>query len=206
MSLLTEALQEIDSWIQTSASSHASQIRSDGVRPGLDRDLIEVYSEEIDFRFSEEVYELYQWHDGIPKIGDYANPVCFIRLERTGTYLVREHIPHPPYLPLFIGDKAYWIIPEASIHQKESPIFLLDGYIAEKFSKPADGALSTKVYTPSITSLMQAMAECTITYGEISVRWMDGSHQDLYLPSGRSILSPIYEKYGVVGSYSGIWH
>jgi hypothetical protein len=206
MSLLTDALQEIDIWIQTSASSHASQIRRDGIRSGLDRDLIQVYSEEIDFHFSEEVYELYAWHDGVIQIGDYANPVFFNRLEQMGKYLVREQIPYSPYLPLFTGDKAYWVIPEASRNQKKSPIFLLDGYITPNSLKPEDGELSTNIYAPSITSLMQAIAECARTYDGISAQCMDGSNQDLYLSYKRSILSPIYDKYGVVGSSSGIWH
>jgi cell wall assembly regulator SMI1 len=74
MSLLTQALQDIDYWIENSKSWHAEWIRSFGVRPGLEREMIELYSEEYDFRFSEEIYELYQWHDGDIRVGDNANP------------------------------------------------------------------------------------------------------------------------------------
>jgi hypothetical protein len=216
MSLLTEALQEIDSWMQTSRSTHAEWIRSYGIRPGLDRDLIELYSEEIDFRFSDEVYELYQWHDGIIKVGDYANPIFFLNLEQTDVWLVRPCSPHPAYLPLFKGHNAYWMIYEASDNQKESSIFMFDGCIecsdhsarslpGHSPGKPGHEEFCPNTYAPSITSLMQAMAECARTYDGISAELIDGSLQDLYISHNRSILSPIYEKYGVVGDSSGIW-
>ncbi|MEM9217237.1 MAG: hypothetical protein AAGD25_23200 [Cyanobacteria bacterium P01_F01_bin.150] len=67
MSLLTQALEKIDYWISHSQSWHANHIRSSPVYrnlPGLEREMIELYSEEFQFRFSEEIYELYQWHDG----------------------------------------------------------------------------------------------------------------------------------------------
>jgi hypothetical protein len=60
MSLLTQALQDIDHWIENSKSWHADWIRSFGVYPGLEQDMIELYSEEYNFRFSEEIYELYE--------------------------------------------------------------------------------------------------------------------------------------------------
>lgn len=80
---LTQALKEIDHWIETSSSYHAGRIRNDfNVRPGLEREMIELYSAEFDFHLSEEVYELYQWHDGHFGVGDYANHVFFGTLDQ----------------------------------------------------------------------------------------------------------------------------
>lgn len=209
MSLLTQALQDIDYWIENSRSWHANWIRSGRLRPGLEREMIELYSEEYNFRFSEEVYELYQWHDGDIRVGDYANPVMFAALDQAVRDIVTEHFPYLPYMPLFVGDEIYYVIPEASDDEKVSPIFCFDGYISAMESR-AQGCFRHKVYAPSITCLMQAIAECAKTYDGISAQHMEVDHSwsDIYPDrpkSWRSILSPIYDKYGVVGDSSGIW-
>jgi hypothetical protein len=207
MSLLTQALQDIDYWIENSESWHADWIRSFGVRPGLEREMIELYSEEYNFRFSEEVYELYQWHDGFIRVGDNANPIFFETLDYAVKDIVTGHFPNLPYMPLFRGDECYYVTPEATEGQKTSPVFGFDGYISRRESRPR-GDFYHDCYAPSITCLMQAMAECAKTYDGISAEHMRGSRSDIY-PGGpgpwRSILSPIYDKYGVVGSSSGMW-
>jgi hypothetical protein len=147
MSPLTQALQEIDHWIETSKSWHADWIRKFGVRPGLEREMIELYSEEFDFQFSEEVCELYQWHDGFIRLGDYANPVFFESLDTAGANIVRNHIPNRPYMPLFIGDEANWVTPEAFSDQQPSPIFLYDGFISQGQPNLSYGCFR-KMYMP----------------------------------------------------------
>jgi hypothetical protein len=208
MSLLTQALQDIDYWIENSKSWHAEWIRSFGVRPGLERDMIDLYAEEYDFRFSEEIYELYQWHDGDIRIGDNANPIFFVPLDCAVTHIVTGHFPYIPYMPLFIGDECYYVTPEASEGQKTSPIFGFDGYISGNKSRPR-GDFYHNNYAPSVTCLMQAIAECAKNYDGISAMHMDGSSKDIYPENtylcNRSILSPIYEKYGVIGGSSGLW-
>jgi hypothetical protein len=206
MSLITQALQDIDYWIENSKSWHADWIRSFGVRPGLEREMIELYSEEYDFRFSEEIYELYQWHDGDIRVGDNANPILFLSLDSAVRNIVTGHFPNLPYVPLFRGDECYYVTPEAAEGQKTSPIFGLDGFIRGRELR-SDVHFYHNCYAPSITCLMQAMAECAKTYDGISAEHMEGSRSDIYpvTGSGRSILSPIYDKHGVIGYSSGMW-
>jgi hypothetical protein len=215
MSLLTKALQDIDSWIENSESWHADHIRSHlihgcGVHPGLEREMIELYSEEYNFQFSEELYELYQWHNGLFWVGDNANPISFVSLDMAVGNIVTEHFPCLPYMPLFTGDECYYVTPEASVGQKTSPIFGFDGFISARESRPR-GYFYYDTYAPSITALMQAIAECANTYDGISAHFMcyggKLQHREIYpnFPKKGSILSPIYDKYGVVGDSSGLW-
>jgi hypothetical protein len=205
MSQLTEALLEFDSWIENSKSWHANRIRSYKtvtgleIRPGLEREIIELSSEEYSFQLSEEVYELYQWHDGIIEMGDMANPVFFVNLDCAISYVCKFEFP---CLPIFIGDDTFYVIHAAEPGQKFSPIYHYNGRIGS-------GTFVHGAYSPSITSLIQAVAECAKTHDGISasLKSMDGSKEDIYRyhPKYHSILSPIYEKYGVVGDCSGLW-
>lgn len=212
MSLLTQALEKIDDWIRNSPSWHATHLRNTPVyknRPGLEREMIELYSEEFQFKFSEEVYELYQWHDGGMLISDMSNPVRFSSLDNSMHYCIGEHVPYRPYIPLFIGDESYFIIFEASESQQTSPIFFFNGLIFPGSSRPSRGGFSSYSYAPSITCLMQAIAECAMVHDGISSEYMlmDNNAQEIYPDPWRrfSILSPIFEKYGVIGDCSGLW-
>jgi hypothetical protein len=212
MSLLTEALKEIDEWIYNSQSIHAAFIRRgivNGIRNGLKRQEIDLYTKEVQFNFSDEIHELYQWHDGEIVFGDMANPVCFTPLKNAIRFTITEHVPYRPYLPLFIGDDAFYVIFDASENQKSSPIFFFDGRILPGDSEPSHGDFRSSFYSPSVTCLMQAVAECTKTYDEISAWYMCANNQEsnIYLDNTRrhSILSHIYDKYGVIGDCSGLW-
>jgi hypothetical protein len=74
-------------------------------------------------------------------------------------------------MPLFIGDECYYVTPEASEGQKTSTIFGFDGFISERNSRP-HGYFYHNCYAPSITCLMQAVAECARTYDGISAEHM----------------------------------
>lgn len=96
MSELTEALEKLSYWIENSQSSHARLIRNHPsvdirLKPGLEKEMIELYVEEMNFDLPEEVYELYQWHNGSFKIEDYANPVFFKSLENSFDYIEVEN-------------------------------------------------------------------------------------------------------------------
>lgn len=210
MSLLTQALRQIDYWINNSQSWHANHIRTVYKNcPGLERDIIDLYSEEFKFKFSEEVYELYQWHDGGMLLGDMANPVIFSSLENSINYLIRDHVPCRPYMPLFIGDEAYYVITEASCNNQTSSILFFDGNIFPGPSVSSRGRFHPRFYAPSITCLMQAVAECAKTHDGISAEYMlmDDLRHEVYLDHTRhsSIFTEIYKKYGVTGDSSGLW-
>jgi hypothetical protein len=207
MSPLIQALKEISYWIENSTSHNAKEIRyGDGgvycPRPGLSRDMIELYSEEVDLQFSEEVYELYQWHNGTILMGDMANLVYFVPLEKGIEYISKVHFP---YLPLFIGDDTFYVVPES---KEISPVYHYTGRISTENSWESNGSFISRAQAPSITSLMQAIAECAKTHDGIASSCMEydteldykeqKSHYDL-------LLSPIYKKYGVVGDSCGLW-
>ncbi|MBE9030516.1 hypothetical protein IQ266_12320 [filamentous cyanobacterium LEGE 11480] len=213
---MTQALNEIDDWIDHSQSWHALHIRQNaapvyGAHPGLERAIIDLYAEECRFCFSEEVYELYQWHDGNILMGEMANPISLSSLDHAMSLMIQGHVPYRPYLPLFVGDDAYYVIPQAVAGQATSPIFFFDGRIMPGDTKPIWGNFCPSFFAPSITALMQAMAECIKTYDGISAEYMrmdDANKElDIYLDHtyNLSILTPIYQKYGVVGTAAGLW-
>ncbi len=59
MSEITEALQRIEVWLQNHMPNRAAELK-----PGLTRDEIEGKVKDLPFSLPEEVYELYEWHDG----------------------------------------------------------------------------------------------------------------------------------------------
>ncbi|MGB3655524.1 MAG: hypothetical protein WBA41_30545 [Rivularia sp. (in: cyanobacteria)] len=59
MSEITEALQRIEVWLQNHMPNRAAELK-----PGLTKNEIEEQVKDLPFNLPEEVYELYQWHDG----------------------------------------------------------------------------------------------------------------------------------------------
>jgi hypothetical protein len=205
---LVKALEKIDSWIKNSNSQHAERIRGEydyrltrtsielneyTPQPGIEREMLELYAEEIDFKLSEEIYELYEWHNGNFMIGDVSNPVYFVSFE--DTFL--RYAEKARAFPLFIDDDLYYFAKEATEERYTSPIYALN----------QSDFLSCKTsfidnYAPSITSYMQAMAECIETYNEISIVCSDYYSQWLKY---RPLFARIYEKYGVNTEGNVIW-
>lgn len=59
MSELTEALECIRDWLEQNRPYEFSRLRA-----GLSRDKIDELVKDLPFKVSEEVYKIYQWHDG----------------------------------------------------------------------------------------------------------------------------------------------
>ena len=59
MSSLMEALERIDNWFRQNRSEYVPLFQ-----PGLTREVIEEKTKNLPFQLPEEVYELYQWHNG----------------------------------------------------------------------------------------------------------------------------------------------
>jgi SMI1 / KNR4 family (SUKH-1) len=60
MSELAEALESIRSWFEQNQPYEFSRLRA-----GLSRDEIDNLVKDLPFKVPEEVYEIYQWHDGL---------------------------------------------------------------------------------------------------------------------------------------------
>lgn len=98
-------------------------------------------------------------------LSDVANPVYFVSLERAFSYIFNRKFP---YFPIFIGDNLFYVIKETSGGQASSPIYCYDGYdLNERNFRP-------KIYTPSLTNLMQAIGECIDKYDGFSAYFMTG--------------------------------
>jgi hypothetical protein len=215
MSPLTQSLQQIDYWMQQSDSPHARQIR-DGCgglfcpRAGLSKETIQLYSQVIGFQLSDEVYELYQWHNGTILMGDMANPVYFVSLEKGLEYRSKNNFN---YLPLFIGDDTFYVVPEATEGDRTSPISHYNGRISKSSDSSItpwsyDGGFIHESQAPSITNLMQAIAECIEKYDGFSSFKMGSSPGHSFEENRRyydAALSPIYRKHGVTDDVCGLW-
>jgi hypothetical protein len=198
MSALTKSLEKFSFWIENSQSDHAQYIRNHplrqnfgcgdwDLRPGLEREILDLYAEEMNFKLPEEVYELYQWHNGKFVIGDYANDVHFSTFEDGFYHVFNNGFPH---FPIFFGDGCYYAVDEVTDNSTSSPIKLYDG---------SDEVTST--YAPSLTNLMQAVVECAENYDVISIQLAIGEidrKQDY-------LITDIYRKYGIIGQSCGLW-
>ena len=208
MSPLVKALEKISYWIENSNSKHAEKIRGEydyrlvgtpielnefTPQPGIERELLELYAEEIDFKLSEEIYELFEWHNGRFMIGDEFNPFYFVRFEDGFCHYAQEFRS----FPIFEGDELHYFVNEAIDDIISSPIYVYDGHVFE-----GDRNHYEYYFAPSITSYMQAMAECIETYGEISIGCSDYYSQWIKY---RPLFASIYEKYGVNTEGNVIW-
>lgn len=205
MSELTQALEKFSYWIENSKSTHARYIRNHPLReqygfedwypqPGLKREMIELYAEEMNFKLPEEVYELYQWHNGKFEIGDYANPVYFGNFEEGFDDVFRWGFSA---FPLFFGDGCYYAIDESTENSISSPIRLYEGYVKE-------GNVIASTYAPSLTNLIKAVGECAENFDAISIYLMDCEAENQRRERAL-LLSDTYKKYGVVGEQCGLW-
>lgn len=210
MSLLTQALVKLSEWIEQSDSWHAKAIRETlppyGLKPGLESELIELYTEEMNLTFSKEIYDLYQWHNGTFILGEWYNPVTFISLDVALIWVKRQISPK---LPIFLGDDLFYVVDSATTPDKEhSPIYCYDGWNSDK---KEFCSLIAETYAPSLTSLVQAMVECAKVYDGISARYMaldddpkiDYTERITYY---KSLLQPIYAQHGIRSSLGcGLW-
>lgn len=77
MSALTEALKTIDNWMQTYRPQFSSLLQA-----GLKTEEIDEKTQDFPFQLSEDLYELYRWHNGTSGNGLELNEVeffpCFI--------------------------------------------------------------------------------------------------------------------------------
>ena len=197
-SSLVQALEKISYWMENSNSEHAQRIRERIIsdpeyspQPGIEREMLELYAEEINFKLSEEVYELYQWHSGMFMIGDSPNPTYFIDFEWSFCVYAEKFRS----FPIFKGDDLWYFVEEASIDRDVSPIYIEDGV---SFSGRKDDD-----YSPSITAYMQAMAKCVEKYDEISIACSGCSGSRRF--ELRKLFSIIYAKYGVKTQKNVIW-
>ena len=203
-----KSLKKISYWIENSTSEHAEVIRGEYAlrlagtpieandytpQPGLEREILKLYAEEIDFKLSEEILELYEWYNGNFIVGDVSNPVYFVTFEETFLHYADK----ARAFPIFIGDELYYFVEEATRDMNTSPIYALNG--VDFFSYKTSFIVN---YAPSITSYMQAMAECIEVYDEISIKCSRYSSQWLKY---RPLFSQIYEKYGVNTEGNVIW-
>jgi|GEM_PF-6218519 len=114
-SILVQALNKILYWMEYSNSEHAQKIREGLVscpelsaQPGLEKEMLELYAEEINFNLTEEIYELYQWKNGMFMIGDSPNPTYFISFE-WGFYNFADRFRS---FPIFKGDDLWYFCVE----------------------------------------------------------------------------------------------
>lgn len=157
---LSQALSEISCWIDTSNTDHARHLRSSHqLRSGLDRAEIDKYLQDINFSLTEELYELYQWHNGEIILGEYGNPVSFVPLQKAISSMNRHNMSH---LPIFIGDQIYYVASSAADNRNSSEIYSYDSLDSWEFK------INGAAYAPSITSLMQAVSECVRKYDGMS--------------------------------------
>ena len=201
MSELTEALEIFSLWIENSQSSHAQIIRCNpyikeySPKPGLEREMIELYVEEMNIELPEEIYELYQWHDGWFEIGDCSNPLHFVPFEFLFDRFLHCELKR---FPIFFGDALHYAIDPVEKGQQFSPI----RYSNNSFEQN-EYDLTCGIYAPSLTNVIKAVAECIQQHDAISIYHADFSREERNDRS--SSMTQIYKKYGVIGLSCGLW-
>ncbi len=108
MSELTEALESIRSWLEINNPYEFSQLRS-----GLSRAEIDELVKNLPFTVPEEIYELYQWHDG--RVDNFIrNSYNFISLQEAISAYQEE-----------VSENSYNAREEAYFFEQSFPVFQL---------------------------------------------------------------------------------
>ncbi len=208
MSDLQTSLQRIDDWIVQNDSKLAKKLQNQ-LNPGLSRSNIESKITESlskynrkahNPHFPEEVFDLYQWHDGSFWLSNFAS---FNTLDQA-LGLQSPVAPVPEFfLPLFSTEYYFCGVFCDKKADGEIPIYHFES---------GQGNLPF-IISPSLKNLMTAIAECLEQHGGFSPSAMaidsQGcmSDQDFYygpnayctqlISSNDSKLAPIYERYNV---------
>ncbi len=204
---MIEALEKFSFWIENSQSSHAQMIRSHpnadeeyrkewSPQPGLEREMIELFVEEMNLELPEEVYEFYQWHNGQFVVGDYANSVYIPRFEDSFHHVFEWGFEK---FPIFLGDDCHYAIDRVKKGEKYSPIRLYECGV-----KHDEGNIVSCFHAPSLTNVMKAVAECTQKYDLISIYYTDFDSWEQRKKQSL-LITQIFEKHGVVGETCGLW-
>lgn len=147
MSALTDALERILNWFQENKPDYAASLQ-----PGLTIEEIEEKVKNLPFKLPKEVYELYQWQNGMcDEYGGFFEYYRFLPLEEA---LCKEQRMSEPWgLSLPFG----WF-----------PLFYFENEYFSAISAEEDTASSVIVKTyhgidvaySSLTNMMQYLAEC----------------------------------------------
>ena len=143
MSLLTEALERISSWLE----QHQPEIAA-LLQPGLTFEEIEEETQYLPFQLPKEVYEIYQWrngtyHDLFYGMGIYPLEIVKVQQELI-EYISSQNIQG---FPMFFGqDDNYPFV--ACDREETSPVLSL-----------GDEGTDIIVYYTSLTNMVLTMAE-----------------------------------------------
>lgn len=182
MTVLTESLEQILSWLERNNSSFASALQ-----PGLTYSEIQDRVEYLPFDLPEEVYELYQWRNGTrngkERSSSFFPAFTFNSLEQSldhydelmrfanelgeGNWLDPSTIWHPNWFPIFSfeGQGHYYFVICSEKTKKTSPILNFSIEDSESYTD----------YT-SLTNMMLTIVECYETgvyyvsdYGDLAM-------------------------------------
>lgn len=164
MELLISSLEKIlDIW---------QQDREDFIellQPGLNVQDIQQYVSNLPFQLPQEVYQLYQWQNGIqvPEFHDIALdfipgfwflPLAetlkeYERLKESKDYFtfLQDEAYHKPWFPILSSDLGYFLVLGDKNTFISSPVFFLSWN---------SGDLIFEARYPSLTSMMTVISEC----------------------------------------------
>jgi hypothetical protein len=153
MSDLTHALDRIISWLEVNYPVAAS-----GFQTGLSAEDIQEKLDQLPFKVSQEVYELYQWRNGDASYSSVFGYLWMLSLEQACEFSEFVNDPdmleiredeEPKYaLPLFDFDGEYFAVRGSEVLVDEATVFHVG----------SEGGL-TPVFI-NLTGMMMAIAEC----------------------------------------------
>ncbi|MHC0064574.1 hypothetical protein ACWATR_17005 [Nostoc sp. UIC 10890] len=183
MSLLTDALDIILNWLQQNKPSYASSLQ-----PGLAYEEIEEKVKNLPFRLPTEVYELYQWRNGmIDDDSEFFSYYRFLPLEEALQVekVVSENfglsLPFG-WFPIFDFEKEGFAVIGAEKNTESSPV--LNTYLSDDIR-----------YT-NLTNMIQCIAECY----ETNAYYIDESGR---LEQDKKLAKIILQKYEPELNYIG---
>ena len=162
MSSLKQALDRIDAWLDGHPTQFAQRLKSQ-LKSGITRIRLHEVVGELPYHLPEEIYELYDWHNGGMEVGYTSEAVrlCCIQEAAEQIYvspLMGSAQVKSPYFPFMLADdwQAFVVCGDLDDGSKSSPVYF--------YNKNSDEP-AVHVVAPSITNVMLAIAECLETHG-----------------------------------------
>ncbi|AFY42406.1 HEAT repeat domain-containing protein [Nostoc sp. PCC 7107] len=178
MSLLTDALDRIETWLVKNQPEFALSLA-----PGLTRQEIDAIVENFPYRLPEELYEFYGWHNGcqygyiVPKFDNFFSLQEALKWYADFLSWGFDWNPHWLTILDFNGDYRYAVV----TGEDSAPIWFID----------PEGCIK-EIRWDSLTDLMLATAECY----ETGAYYFD---DEGYIKEDKQKVAEIHRKYNYRG-------
>ncbi|WP_055073991.1 HEAT repeat domain-containing protein [Pseudanabaena sp. 'Roaring Creek'] len=155
MNNLNKALQRIQDWFESHRPNYVTSLQ-----PGLTRKEIEKKVSSFPIQLSEEVYTLYEWHNGSDSWEFFFPGYCFPSLENAIADMYSIDSEFSRYTLLLEEIDTYFLLPVFSYDFTSISTLEIDTKRAHSFVLKAVPEETPSIYSFNLTRMIEVIAKC----------------------------------------------